>query len=455
MNLAIKHVFRLVPLCHEVENKANSVIDLFLSNGRLRALLKKHSQNKVLLRFVPVRMAIHVLALRRLQLLRPYLLESLFDPQFQSYVDAQDSAKRERCIEVANIVKDEQFWKGVRFCVEALTPLLVTLRIFDQASCMAGFVHFLWALLRESVCCVFGNKAHDWVPIDTKQLILDSIEDDFVKECSHAFDAAYVLNPVFYDRVCGLASSREPEDQLEWQDLHKSTSDVLAIVLRRDLRVRGKLSTFDAEFKKVTKEFQQYYRHKDIFASIKAAAAEDDVELWWDTNGAGTGLKFYAIWILGLAHCVSNVERNHKLMSLIHTTTRNRLRPMVVDMLTKGRLAFKTQQFAQKFKFSVSRTTMVRAQDLTFLTELTPDEEADLERWGDQLGQTSRVDQQTPVTFDQQNSDNNCDQDDPAAVESGHQQESESEGECDTQVSVRTTKSGRKSQMPRWRQLGM
>ena len=70
--------------------------------------------------------------------------------------------------------------------------------------------------------------------------MLDSVEDDFVRECSFAFDAAYVLNPAFYDAICDLAASREPEDMLEWNDLRQGTLDILDILVKRDAFVRKK-----------------------------------------------------------------------------------------------------------------------------------------------------------------------------------------------------------------------
>ena len=165
MGLVIKHISVKIPFFADLIERAEKLLDLFLSNGRLRALLKTFSDGRALIRFVPVWMAIHVVAVMRLLALKSAIVQTCDSKQFEDYVSDPPPERRSRCRYVKDIVDDSTFWKSVRFCVDSMTPLVVTLRIFDRSCAMAGYIYWMWSLLRESMCVVFGGERNDWVPV--------------------------------------------------------------------------------------------------------------------------------------------------------------------------------------------------------------------------------------------------------------------------------------------------
>jgi hypothetical protein len=226
------------------------------------------------------------------------------------------------------------------------------------------------------VSAVNGKTIYDWVPFETKQEILNSLEVDFAKECSFVFDAAYVLNPAFYDTICSLARSTNELDQLEWDDLKNGTLDILKHLVRRDLGMRNTLTPEDEvkEFSRVQSEFQQYYLRVGFFECADAMDTKCSIpEIWWDSKAPMTALKRYAVILLSIAHSVSNVERNHKVTSSIHSDKRNRLRHTMVTALTRGHMVFRNERLAAKTAFRVCKG------DFKKICEMTDDDE-DLDR---------------------------------------------------------------------------
>ncbi len=383
IGLCVKHMFKRISFCQSAADRAEKVIDLFLTNGRLRSALKIHSKAAVPIRYVPVRMAIHVLAFKKLLNLRGALVDTVLGDHFKAYKDDKQTKpeKKARCREVKETILDNDFWMSLQFCVDAMSPLLIVLRIFDRSCTLAGFVHWLWGQLRDSICAALGKEDYVSIPIAVKQGILDVVEDTFLKECSFVFDAAYVLNPAFYDVICSLAASRDLCDVQEWGDLRQGTLDILTHVVRRDVGTRGLIEDFDTHMKKVTLEFQQFYTRKATFSDASSLGDDEDADIWWENTASGTLLKFYAIRVLNVAHAVSNVERNHKITSMIHTDKRNRLRRELVDTLTKAHLAQKNLRVSERRKEKF-RPTM---SDFKFISEISPDAEKDFDRWIEQV----------------------------------------------------------------------
>ena len=482
MGLVLKHIFSSIDLCKTTSEKAERVIDLFLSNNRLRSLLKDFSKGKALLRFVPVRIAIHVIALRRLIQLKSALYATCNDKSFGVYVAEQRDEKRIACLAVKDIVEDKDFWRAVEFCVDGLTPIVITLRIIDSSCKLAGYIHFLWSLIRATMETVFGRIEFTWVPVTTTQGILSIVEDDYLKECSHVFDAAYVLNPHFYDSIFELATSRDDADRLEWDDLRRSTLMILELAVKRDLHVRGKPEIFLSTFSTVQIEFQQFYFRRGPFERARPVRDGEDPEMWWDAvtsvqhesnsdskesdpkQNEGRQLAAAAIAILNVGHAVSNVERNHKVTSLIHTDTRNRLRHEMVNILTRGNLAYRNARVSKRARFEFWRSK-VHSQ----LISVSEKEEADLARYAEMVNAAVQTTTATlsdntrndeiglacgePVPLESENrGDADCDEEvEPAtarvAAQPSVMDEEESEEAASQQMQ---TRSGRISRPPRW-----
>ncbi len=376
--LAIKHLFEHIDFFQDVEAKASLVIDAFRSNGRLSTLLKEKSDGKSLLRFVPVRCGIHWAVLRQLLKLKAALYSACNDELFSAYVSGlPDHSKRSQMTDVKEIIEDIQFWKSVAFVVDVLTPLLVVLKIFDRSSALAGYIHWLWSLLDESVSVQCGKEGHEWVDVEVKQTIRQSIANDYLGECSDVFDVAYILNPHFYDEIFVRASSITTDGS--WDDLKSTGYSILDIFLKRDHLTKCRtLRDITIETHELRTSFQNYYLRRDKFQNAKSCPKNEDPILWWDmTCSSSSLLKRYAIRILHIAHSVSDVERNHKVTSLIHTSTRNRLKLEKVDMLTKANLAWRNELAVRAPR---SRFGLL-PEEMTKLVRLSDDEEGALQRF--------------------------------------------------------------------------
>ncbi len=285
----------------------------------------------------------------------------------------QTKDKKQECRDVKQIVESPLFWKDVAFCIDAFTPLVVTLKIFDQSSALAGYVRHLWSLLSESVAINFGKHIANHIPLQVKEEILTTLEDSFLSECSHVFDAAYVLNPHFATEVRLLAASRDIIDQAEWSDLHESATSILKLVIARDLQERGEIANLNTVVREVHQELLDYSLQLGKFSNSLDFDQASPAETIWMQYEQSSRLRIYAIIILNIAHSVANVERNHKITSLIHTSKRATLGHVMVDQLTRGNLAYRAQSLGNAKPFTPANYEK--------LTKLTDSEEAALEVW--------------------------------------------------------------------------
>eukprot|EP00301_Raphidiophrys_heterophryoidea_P019412 c4353_g1_i1.p1 GENE.c4353_g1_i1~~c4353_g1_i1.p1 ORF type:complete len:299 (-),score=58.41 c4353_g1_i1:917-1813(-) len=198
ISLLLKHLFDRVQHCASIITQARRVIDI--SEQQQTSPIAEDALARAIV--VEVRCAFHMLALQRLKALRLALDTAVNDAQWHRYADEQKkSDKVDELLEVVKIIQSSSFWTGVNFCISAFAPIVHVMRIIDQSCSLAGFVRYLWSLLSESVAATFGKRDYSDVPLEAKQQILDIIDDDFLKECTFAFDAAYVLNPRFHSDI--------------------------------------------------------------------------------------------------------------------------------------------------------------------------------------------------------------------------------------------------------------
>ena len=83
--------------------------------------------------------------------------------------------------------------------------------------------------------------------------------------------------------------------------------------------------------------------------------------------------------LFNIACTVSNVERTHKVTSLIHTCQRSLLSPIMVDSLTRGNLAYRLIHDVK----SVSKRPGIVPSDLTTFSTLSDEDESALASWAE------------------------------------------------------------------------
>jgi len=331
------------------------------------------------------------------------------------YYEDLDVAGRTEFDAIAAIAKDDDFYHGAQFMVEVLTPVLQMLRFLDRQSSLSRDTYKLMRFASDSVAVVLGRKKFQTVPsVKNKMIILDVVADVWARHQCPGHLASWFLNPRERETIVRIALSHDDEqgeyirakageretivrialshddDQDEYIRAKADTLHVIETIIRRMGRFDSKLDVERAIDQADVQLLQYVMDPKSGGFSLQAIEALSP-EAWWAAQGNKIlcrVARITQVWPAG----TGNLERSMKINALVHNKHRGGLSLDNADTLVRGYVA----QVAVGLKPLWDDEKIAKFWD-TF-SNLSEDEEADVDRWHALLGRYNRTVAATIVT---------------------------------------------------------
>lgn len=363
---------------------ADKIITFVRSHSRVNSILRKISDGRKVIRFVETRFNTHPVALLRLYQLRNAFSSMLANEDFCSYMDSDANARTVKLFaDVKNALIDSTFWENIRVALEICIPITVALRHMDKSTIRSRHVHKLWSALGGHVAKVLQSDSWKSVSQATKRQVYQIYKKSWLDSHYPIMSAAYILDPLNYKEIRTMMLQASEGKCDEWLQYDRDTISCLRTLCKRVFAGDGLQDTT----KKVEKLYADYKAKSGSFADI-SIDEDEDPESWWTSRVNPLGRL--AIILINIVCTCSNVERLHKIYSMVHTPERNQLKEERVDRLVKGNLATRMQR-VQKMgelqsaseilnSFSGNNSGSSDRSLFTFLN-LTPEIQADLEAW--------------------------------------------------------------------------
>lgn len=364
--------------------RASKVIDFIRSRQRVNSTLKRKTNDRSVMRFVPTRFGTYIIGVGRLLLLKAAIQDLPSDEDYLRYKDDQPvKVQRETFDVVETIIRDVNFWDELKFFHRVMLPAVRALRLMDSSSVRAKDVVKIWEALEDRLVVELMHEDFKHIDVKLKKDILAQYCKDRDSAHRPVFDAAWVLDPANKDEVQRLASGEGDDNEKKmWATRRDNTLATLQTMVKRRMLVRQKQSfrvsslvsqsqetgssskrakvhseqqqqfeinqalhdeAATKEFETVKKEFMEYCSGLEVYAP---SSEETIADTFW--FGKGESLNFYAIRLLNIAATTSDIERMHKVYSGIHTAERNRLDEDRVDRLSLARIASRAFQVTPK-----------------------------------------------------------------------------------------------------------
>lgn len=275
--------------------------------------------------------------------------------------------------------------------VEVLTPVLQMLRFLDRQSSLSRDTYKLMRFASDSVAVVLGRKKFQTVPsVKNKMIILDVVADVWARHQCPGHLASWFLNPRERETIVRIALSHDDDDQDEYIRAKADTLHVIETIIRRMGRFDSKLDVERAIDQADVQLLQYVMDPKSGGFSLQAIEALSP-EAWWAAQGNKIlcrVARITQVWPAG----TGNLERSMKINALVHNKHRGGLSLDNADTLVRGYVA----QVAVGLKPLWDDEKIAKFWD-TF-SNLSEDEEADVDRWHALLGRYNRTVAATIVT---------------------------------------------------------
>ncbi|KAL6583185.1 hypothetical protein OROMI_005263 [Orobanche minor] len=298
IDLMLEDIAKLKIFEEAIEN-AKKVVKFIYGHGTILALMRKHTNDKELLRPAVTRFATAFLTLQSM-----YKQKRALEVMFSSdeWVTSAQAKKTEGKVAKRIVVNDPNFWPYVAFCVKSVVPLVSVLREVDSEERPAmGYIYELMDRAKETIKFNCGGVKKKYMPIWRK------IDARWTPQLHHPLHAAgYYLNPQLRYEVGFSNCSKVKEGLYGCMDRMLSNDDRLAADIQLD----------------------NYDNAQGDFGCPMAIRSRKlrSPGKWWERFGSKTPeLTSFAIRVLSLTCSASGCERNWSTFELIHTKKRNRL----------------------------------------------------------------------------------------------------------------------------------
>ncbi|KAL6546889.1 hypothetical protein OROMI_022610 [Orobanche minor] len=278
IDLMLEDIAKLKIFEEAIEN-AKKVVKFIYGHGTILALMRKHTNDKELLRPAVTRFATAFLTLQSM-----YKQKRALEVMFSSdeWVTSAQAKKTEGKVAKRIVVNDPNFWPYVAFCVKFVVPLVSVLREVDSEERPAmGYIYELMDRAKETI---------KWTP-----------------QLHHPLHVAgYYLNPQLRYEVGFSNCSEVKEGLYACMDRMLSNDDRLAADIQLD----------------------NYDNAQGDFGCPMAIRSRKlrSPGKWWERFGSKTPeLTSFAIRVLSLTCSASGCERNWSTFESIHNKKRNRL----------------------------------------------------------------------------------------------------------------------------------
>ncbi|KAL6560117.1 hypothetical protein OROHE_006355 [Orobanche hederae] len=162
IDLMLEDIAKLKIFEEAIEN-AKKVVKFIYGHGTILALMRKHTNDKELLRPAVTRFATAFLTLQSM-----YKQKSALEVMFSSdeWVTSAQAKKSEGNVAKRIVVNDPNFWPYVAFCVKTDVPLVSVLREVDSQERPAmGYIYELMDRAKETIKFNCGGLEKKYMPI--------------------------------------------------------------------------------------------------------------------------------------------------------------------------------------------------------------------------------------------------------------------------------------------------
>ncbi|KAL6509618.1 hypothetical protein OROGR_022928 [Orobanche gracilis] len=298
IDLMLEDIAKLKIFEGAIEN-SKKVVKFIYGHGTILALMRKHTNDKELLRPAVTRFATAFLTLQSM-----YKQKRALEVMFSSdeWVTSAQTKKFEGKVAKRIVVNDPNFWPYVAFCAKTVVPLVSVLREVDSEERPAmGYIYELMDRAKETIKFNCGGVKKKYMPIWRK------IDARWTLQLHHPLHAVgYYLNPQLRYEVGFSNCSEVKEGLYACMDRMLSNDDRLAADIQLD------------NFDNAQGEFgsPMAIRSRKLRSPGK----------WWERFGSKIPeLTSFATRVLSLTCSASGCERNWSTFESIHTKKRNRL----------------------------------------------------------------------------------------------------------------------------------
>ncbi|KAK9690186.1 hypothetical protein RND81_09G110000 [Saponaria officinalis] len=323
MNLLFKDFANEFPWLRDTYKKGKAIVKYVKNHQSSLAMFRTYSHLE-LLKVAQTRCASQYILLKRPLDCREALITLVCQKKWKEWVKKGDEQSRKLGAEVAENVKNDNFWDEVENIVTILKPLYHVLRFADGEGPRMGEIYEKMDNMSGEVQDTMASNRyfHDFSKME--QLITKRWEKMNVPiHC-----VGFALNPRFYD--ANYLKSPAPGG------VSRKAPNLDKEVVTGLMKSLEKLANNPLEESKLRDQFATFYMKKEIFGT-KAAQVDSvtmDAITWWSTYGCETPeLAVIAIKILSQPISSSSAERNWSTYKFIHSVIRNKLNNIRADKL--------------------------------------------------------------------------------------------------------------------------
>jgi hypothetical protein len=368
-----------VPAIADVKAKAETVVTFVRGNPRVHSMVKAEKA-MAMLRFVSTRFAYDAVVLSRLHRNMAALQRTVVAADFKAYVRGNPGIATVAA-SVKSIVDSDVFFERANAIAQMLLPVTLAIKETDKHHFPISAILMLYLTLAKRVALVAAEVAERRIfdPL-TCAAVVEAVESSIESYLCPVHYAAWALSIRNRDKYRALAHSNVDGERELHTKITTALRDVSAMVARRHFRDAENIDDIVA---RVRYEVATYQLQSPNLDAIPREDLDRFVpEALWETYGGSGLLKTIAIIILTMGCSASNIERLHKLYSLIHTPTRNSLTDATVDKLTLASYVRRAQEFVPE---SVSTRNEGRLLEelLQKLENFSVEDEEALRAWGE------------------------------------------------------------------------
>ncbi|KAJ9560251.1 hypothetical protein OSB04_005411 [Centaurea solstitialis] len=323
LNLIFKDMATQLYWLQSTYRKGKAIVKYFLNHTHALSIFRANSTLE-LLKVAKTRFASHYILLKRLMDCREALATTIVLDSWREWAKKGDENTRNLGVEIANTIKNENFWDDVRNVLAITKPIFLLIKFCDgDGPKMGGIYERMDDMLGEIKDVMKENTYSSYYP-DVEKIVVTRWD----KMTIPLHCLGFALNPRFYDKTYlgklapGGIARKAPNQDVE--------------VVRSVMDAFARIAENDEEFKLLRDQFARFHTKKGIYS--KVATQADSVTMdaidWWSSYGAETPeLAEVAKKVLSQPISSSSAERNWSTYSYIHNVKRNRLNSKRADKL--------------------------------------------------------------------------------------------------------------------------
>jgi hypothetical protein len=271
-----------------------------------RALLRKHSPEKGLLRPGETRFGTNLIITQRFVELKDALQELIVSRQYKAWI--QNKPYKTTSDSVTKVLLSNDFWNKCQLYMEINKPVYELLRLIDGNSPVTGKIYYRLFQIQEKI------NLHSDISASLKSQLYETFIARWAMLHTTLHAAGFLLDPEYL----GMAQNSNEEVMTGFYQLvEQMFTDTHIQVL-------------------IANQLSQFRSGHGIFGRevAKAAASSMSAYQWWQSFGACVPeLQQLAVRVLSQTASSSEAERNWSLFAFMQGKKRYRLNPSTMEKL--------------------------------------------------------------------------------------------------------------------------